>query len=165
MACPARAGARRAGLVGRIRRPQIPGRADRVRGDALHITMQTSFVTTVDRNRQDRYRAAFATTRLGCHRPVPVPQAPGEMRVLRDDGDADHSRSEFFAGHKPEQYAEPDADSVGNDAGRVRHIRDNLCDGGDLKDRTDDAEQHRADAAPSVGDDHAPLPYRDLGHD
>jgi hypothetical protein len=44
------------------------------------------------------------------------------VRVLRDDGDADHSGSELFAGHKPEQYAEPDADGVGNDAGRVRHI-------------------------------------------
>jgi hypothetical protein len=127
--------------------------------------VQASFVTTVDRNRQDRYRAALAATGLGRHRPAPVPQAPGEERVLSDDGDADHSGSEFFACHKPEQYAEPDADSVGNDAGRVRHIRDDLCDRSDLKDRTDDAEQHRADAAPSVGDDHAPLPYRDLGHD
>jgi len=60
--------------------------------------------------------------------------------VLRDDGDADHSGSELFAGHKPEQYADPDPDGVGNDAGRVRHIRDDLCDGSDLKDRTDDAE-------------------------
>ncbi len=47
----------------------------------------------------------------------------------------------------------------------VGNIRDDLCDGSDLKDRTDDAEQHGADAAASVGDDHAPLPYRDLGHD
>jgi len=87
------------------------------------------------------------------------------VRVRSDDGDADHSGSEFFAGHQPEQYAESDADGVGDNADRVRHICDDLCDGSDLKDRTNDAEQHRADAAPSVGDDHAPLPYRDLGHD
>ena len=120
LACPCHEGhaAASAGRIGsRIRRPQVPGSADRIRGDALHVAVQASFVTTVDGNRQDRYRTVLGAAGLGRHRPALVPQAPGEVRGLGDDGDADHSGGEPFAGHKPEQYAEPDADGVGNDAG------------------------------------------------
>src|SRR5206468_11971594 len=94
---------RRVGLAGRIRRPQVPGRADRVRGDALHVAVQASFVTTVDWNRQDGDRTVLGVTGLGRHRPAPVPQASGQVRGLSGDGDADHSGGELFAGHQPEQ--------------------------------------------------------------
>src|SRR5690348_16409206 len=101
---------RRTGLVRRFRRPQIPGRVDRLRGDALHVAVQASLVPTVDWHRQDRYRTVLTATGLGRHRPAPVPQASGEVRGLSDDGDADHSGGESFTGHQPEQYAEPNAD-------------------------------------------------------